>query len=259
VIIQGRYTQEIMASQNQEKISIELDIKYKMKRPSYDVEDLETLKRYFSKELNRNPEWKDFWIEEETMIRFLKANESVQESLEALETYCDWRHKFDVDNISPDDSDIQKESSARREEILDDERDYCGRPVIIMYPRLHDMYHGDYPSLYKYVTFQMEQLTSICDQVGEDGTFCLVVDMKSFAMKNMDYTALRKIFWILKNCYPERLGVCLIINYPWVFYGCWEVIKLWLNDVTRSKIHFCTKKELSDFLDIRSCHIEILK
>eukprot|EP00111_Clytia_hemisphaerica_P022535 TCONS_00066252-protein len=128
-----------------------------------------------------------------------------------------------------------------------------------MYPHLHDMYHGDYPSLYKYITFQMEQLISICDQAENDGTFCLVVDMKNFAMKNMDYTALRKIFWILKNCYPERLGVALIINYPWVFYGCWEIIKLWLNDVTRSKIHFCYQKEMNDFLDTNACEIEVLK
>ena len=242
------------------EIKADLDFKYNMKRPSYKPEDLEKLKKFYFKELNRNSDWKDFWVEEETLIRFFKANVNVQDSLDAVSTYCDWRHKYDVDNISPDDEAILKEASAGRDKILEEQGDYCGRPVALLYPEHHDINHGDYVSLYKYITFQMDQIASICDQqTDSDGTFCLVVDMKNFALKNMDYTALRKIFWILKNCYPERLGVALIINYPWVFYGCWEIIKLWLNDVTRSKIHFCTKKEIVDFLDVDACEIVMLR
>ena len=101
-----------MASKSQMEIKDDLDFKYKMKRPSYNENDLELLKKYYYKELNRNPEWKDYWVEEETIIRFLKAHVTVQESLEALSIYCDWRHKYSVDDISPDDPDIRKEGAA---------------------------------------------------------------------------------------------------------------------------------------------------
>ena len=52
--------------------------------------------------------------------------------------------------------------------------------------------------------------------------------LKGFALKNMDYAYVKRLIWILQHCYPERLGVCLIVNSPWIFYGCWSIIKLWL-------------------------------
>jgi len=43
----------------------------------------------------------------------------------------------------------------------------------------------------------------------------------------MDYQFVKNLIWLLSHYYPERLGVCLIINAPTVFYGCWAVIKPW--------------------------------
>ena len=120
---------------------------------------------------------------------------------------------------------------------------------MVLYPRYHDRYHGNLERLYKYGIFIFEQLSGLADKNG-DGTFCLVFDFQGFSNINMDYHGVKQMFWILKNCYPERLGVALIYNYPWLFYGFWEIIKRWINIVTRSKVVFCGQTELADFVDI---------
>jgi len=38
------------------------------------------------------------------------------------------------------------------------------------------------------------------------------------------------------NQYPERLGVCMIINAPSALSYAWSIIKAFLDDVTKAKI-----------------------
>lgn len=56
---------------------------------------------------------------------------------------------------------------------------------------------------------------------------CIVFDLKDFGMNCMDYQMIKNLIWLLSRHYPERLGVCLIINAPTLFSGCWAVIKGW--------------------------------
>lgn len=227
-----------------------IDKKYNVERPTYKQEDLEELQTQITSTARLHPEWKEFWIDEPTLIRFLKANITVAESHEALVNFCEWRVKYDVDNISPDDPDIKLEDSLGRAKILYGRTDSCGRPVMVVYPRYHNKDHGNIERLYKYAIYIFEQLSGLADKNGNaNGTFCIVFNLQGFGMRNMDYQAVKQMLWILKNCYPERLGVALIYNYPWIFYGFWEVIKHWINSVTRSKILFCGDPELADFIE----------
>lgn len=52
-------------------------------------------------------------------------------------------------------------------------------------------------------------------------------DLKDFGMNCMDYQMIKNLIWLLSRHYPERLGVCLVINAPTLFSGCWAVIKGW--------------------------------
>lgn len=58
---------------------------------------------------------------------------------------------------------------------------------------------------------------------------CIVFDLKDFGMSCMDYQMIKNLIWLLSRHYPERLGVCLIINAPALFSGCWAVIKGWYD------------------------------
>lgn len=237
----------------------ELDEKYKIKRPTYDDKELHKLQALINEEKVKYTTWMDEWLHQKVLIRFLKAFLKAEDTFEALKKYYEWRAKYDVDNISEEDDKIKAEDSHGRGVIVNGVCDRYLHPVVIVYPYCHDKYHNDYESLYKYIIFKIEKICKICEDENNADQFCLIVDLKQFSLRNMDYNAIKKIIWFLKNCYPERLGVCLIINYPWLFCACWEYIKSWLNDVTRSKIIFCGQNELSDFLDLNSFPIPLLQ
>jgi len=43
----------------------------------------------------------------------------------------------------------------------------------------------------------------------------------------MDYQVIKNLIWLLSRHYPERLGICLVLNAPTLFSGCWGIIKGW--------------------------------
>lgn len=83
-----------------------------------------------------------------------------------------------------------------------------------------------------------------CKKCNEDiiDSLCIVFDLQDFSTANMDYQFVKNLIWLLSHYYPERLGVCLIINAPTVFYGCWAVIKPW--SVARNYVNFVISLQL---------------
>ncbi|KAH7968096.1 hypothetical protein HPB52_005581 [Rhipicephalus sanguineus] len=61
---------------------------------------------------------------------------------------------------------------------------------------------------------------------------CIIFDLKDFGLNSMDYPLIKNLIWLLSKHYPERLGICLILNSPTIFSGCW------LNEVTAKKVVF---------------------
>lgn len=53
----------------------------------------------------------------------------------------------------------------------------------------------------------------------------------------------------LRNYYPDTLGVALVLNSPWLFSGCWTLIKPWIDPVTATKVKFIESKKLVDWMD----------
>ena len=225
-----------------------LATKYGIKCPSNSDEDLETLKCVINSKILEHVNWKKDWGKEQTLIRFLRAFITIDGAIDALVAYFNWRVKYDVDNITEHHSDVKKEDSVGRLQIVKDQMDSCGRPICIGFVRQHDKGHGNYESLFTYMIFQLEYLCKLCDD-SELKNFCIVFDLNGFSMQNMDYRFIQDGLHILKNYYPERLGVALVVNYPWIFYGCWKIIKYMMNDVTRSKILFAGEEEFNDFVD----------
>jgi len=77
----------------------------------------------------------------------------------------------------------------------------------------------------------------------------IVFDMTDFSMTNMDYPYVKFVLHCLQNYYPECLGVCLIVNAPWIFNGCWKIIKPLLDPVVSAKVHFIKSEEIKDYID----------
>lgn len=74
--------------------------------------------------------------------------------------------------------------------------------------------------------FFQEKSCAKCDEDIIDN-LCIIFDLNDFSTANMDYQFVKNLIWLLSRHYPERLGICLVINAPVLFYGCWTVIKPW--------------------------------
>ncbi|CAF3470008.1 unnamed protein product [Rotaria sp. Silwood1] len=66
----------------------------------------------------------------------------------------------------------------------------------------------------------------------------------------MDYQHIKFFINLIENYYPELLGQVIILNAPWIFYGCWTIISKWLNPTLRDEIRFVKNEvELAQHID----------
>lgn len=69
-------------------------------------------------------------------------------------------------------------------------------------------------------------------------TSCTILDLNNCsvmqALKIKDL--LKLIVDIGQNYYPETMGMTFIINAPWLFDTIWSFVKIWMDEVTVSKI-----------------------
>jgi len=68
--------------------------------------------------------------------------------------------------------------------------------------------------------------------------FTVLLDFKDWGYSNVDYAGVTTGVQMLQKYYPERLGMALCINTPWIFNAVWAVVSPLLNEVTRSKVVF---------------------
>ncbi|XP_066922831.1 uncharacterized protein [Clytia hemisphaerica] len=238
-----------------------LSEKYHITRPKYKNEELEELRGLVAKKLSENEGWKEHWLNEDSLIRFLKAFENVKDALNGLEEYCNWRQQNNVDRIAgidiSADEKMKKEQERDRDRIFDGHYDRCGRPILLITVRNHDKHHGDYDTLYKYCLHRLESISNMADERAFDKRMVLIFDLKGFGLSNMDYRFVKELLHVLKTYFPERIATAFIINYPYIFWGCWKIIKYWMNEVTRSKFIFAHENQVNDFIDLSSLPVKL--
>lgn len=180
--------------------------------------------------------------------RFLKAFLTVDGASEALVRCIKWREEYGVETLDVNHPDIQSELQTGKVQVHNF-KDKAGRPVVTAFARLHDASTRNMDQLTRFTVYVIETATGMCDEAVVDN-ICIIFDLKEFGLNNMDYAFVKQLIWLLTRRYPERLGKCLIVNAPFIFSGCWLAIKLWLNEVTSSKIVFIKDKDhLQEYID----------
>jgi CRAL/TRIO-like protein len=56
-----------------------------------------------------------------------------------------------------------------------------------------------------------------------------------------DYGFIKFLVETFEAHYPERLGLCLVVSSPWIFWGCWKIIQPWLPAKTKAKVVFVNR------------------
>ncbi|XP_055642967.1 uncharacterized protein LOC129779496 [Toxorhynchites rutilus septentrionalis] len=178
-----------------------------------------------------------------SLRRYLLAFKTVDAAFQAILKTNKWREEYGVENLVNSPA-IQANATKARVLL---HRDCVGRPVIYIPAKNHSS-ERDIDELTKFIVHCLEEACKRCFEEVTDN-LCIVFDMADFSTSCMDYQLIKNLIWLLSKHYPERLGVCLILNAPIVFSTIWPVIKAWLDEKTSSKVCFVSgEQELCKYL-----------
>ncbi|XP_068627839.1 uncharacterized protein [Battus philenor] len=169
-----------------------------------------------------------------SLRRYLRAFKTVNNSFQAILKTNKWRSEYGVAELYKNKELIEKYSDKAR--VLK-HRDMVGRPIIYIPAKNHSTNDRNIEDLTKFIVYCLEEASKKCFEEVVDN-LCIVFDLNNFTLSCMDYQVLKNLIWLLSRHYPERLGICLIINAPTFFSGCWAVIKGWLDENTAGKVTF---------------------
>ncbi|KAI5739077.1 CRAL-TRIO domain-containing protein C3H8.02 [Diaphorina citri] len=171
-----------------------------------------------------------------SLKRYLRAFKQVDPAFQAILKTNKWRVEYDVASLTDQNPIIKSHLEKNKARVLK-HRDMNGRPVIYIPARNHNANDRDIDEITKFIVYCLEEACKKCFEEVVDN-LCIVFDLKDFGLSCMDYQMIKNLIWLLSRHYPERLGVCLILNSPTLFSGCWTVIRGWLDEKTSSKVTF---------------------
>jgi hypothetical protein len=209
-------------------------------------------------------------VREERRISFVCCNEltlilcacaiqskqgDVKKAIAQIKKTLKWRKEFGVDRILKSFTD---EGDEEMRKILLNEAepgkiyvrgyDAEGRALMYMTPARENTNHEENNmrhlvwNLEKAIACTAKKSTEICG--GEDAPLekvNLVIDYDGFKLKNAPPLSTSKYTLdILQRHYPERMHRAYVLNPPLVFKIFWNIVKNFVDPVTKTKIVFCT-------------------
>ncbi|KAH6842193.1 CRAL-TRIO domain-containing protein [Chaetomium sp. MPI-CAGE-AT-0009] len=203
------------------------------------------------------------------VLRFLRARKwDVEKAVAMLVSAVNWRHerrleedivnKGDSIGLAETQSDDEKSFMAQYQSgkayIRGSDKEH--RPVFIIKVRLHDPKLQSPESMEAFVLHNIETIRTMIRHPNEKA--CLIFDLTGFGLKNMDFHVVKFLVQVFEARYPEYLGVVLVHNAPFVFWGIWKMIQPWLDPVIASKINFTSSNaNLAQFIaqeNLQKCY-----
>ncbi|KAI1309566.1 CRAL/TRIO domain-containing protein [Xylaria venustula] len=191
------------------------------------------------------------------VLRFLRARRwDVEKAMIMLVSAVNWRVERNLSETiihtgesvglkkDPSADDMGFISQYRSGKSYVHSKDKENRIVYVIRVRLHDPGMQSGAAMETYILHNIESLRILIKP--PDDKCCLIFDMTGFGLKNMDFHVVKFLVSVFEARYPETLGLVLIHNAPFVFWGIWNIIKGWLDPVIASKINFTRKS--SDLL-----------
>lgn len=165
-----------------------------------------------------------------TVLRFLRARKwDVEKSMAMLVCNMQWRHEMRIDDEvvgKGDSAALSGEKNKDEEQLMGQFRsgkayfrgtDKSGRPVFVIRVQLHDPSAQSTDVMEAFVLHNIETIRTTMTHPREKA--CLIFDLTGFGLKNMDFHVVKFLAQTFEARYPESLGVVLVHNAPFVFWG----------------------------------------
>eukprot|EP01129_Flabellula_baltica_P002390 TRINITY_DN12202_c0_g1_i1.p1 TRINITY_DN12202_c0_g1~~TRINITY_DN12202_c0_g1_i1.p1 ORF type:complete len:251 (+),score=56.09 TRINITY_DN12202_c0_g1_i1:211-963(+) len=182
-------------------------------------------------------------LAERDVLRFLRArNYNIEIAAKLLFDTLQWRLAFGCQSIEP--QDISEELVKNKFTIGG--YDLEMRPCIFGQVRYHFGSDSNPEIMQRMIVWLLEEGRK---KVVDENPYCnIIVDLKGFGLSNMDYGLVKYLLEIFRDYYPDTLGIMLIVNSPFIFKGCWKIIRPWLDPITAEKIKFIKQAELNRYV-----------
>eukprot|EP01117_Protostelium_nocturnum_P000108 TRINITY_DN10190_c0_g1_i1.p1 TRINITY_DN10190_c0_g1~~TRINITY_DN10190_c0_g1_i1.p1 ORF type:complete len:270 (-),score=94.18 TRINITY_DN10190_c0_g1_i1:26-835(-) len=179
-------------------------------------------------------------------LKFLRARHfDVDVSLKLFVDAVDWRKNFQgIGAADIDKNSITKEINSGKAFLFG--KDNESRPVLWVRTYLHKKRESDPQEMQRMSVWIIEQMAQKLAPPIESAA--IVVDMHGLKMENVDLSFLKFLSDVVTCKYPESLGLCLLVDAPWLFNASWKVISPWLDAKTKEKIHFIKKEEVEKWI-----------
>jgi hypothetical protein len=164
------------------------------------------------------------------VLRFLRARKwDVEKAMAMLVSTVGWRMERNISetiigtgenvglkhDLSADDMGFIAQYRSGKSYVHATDKE--NRLVYIIRARLHDPRAQSSEAMETYVLHNIESLR-VCIKPPNDKC-CLLFDMTGFGLKNMDFHVVKFLVSVFEARYPETLGIVLIHNAPFVFWG----------------------------------------
>ena len=224
-------------------------------------------KKQVFEQLKGGSELSDF-----TLIRFLEADRhrkrgfNVKKSIERLKYTLDWREKYDVDKLRSRIPQSLKYYEAMRVRQFFGV-DKLNRPVQI--ERLGEFFakynascrvlsEEEWKECYAWdIEGIFEEMRKSSKKCGLPVTkYVFIGDLSGFSFScSADFLShgvplLKKLAHEIEKCYPECAGPIILINAPYIVYGMYKAVKVFLDPVTAAKIEIHSDTPTERLLEI---------
>ncbi|KAH7926357.1 CRAL/TRIO domain-containing protein [Leucogyrophana mollusca] len=171
------------------------------------------------------------WLSYECMLRYLRATKwDANEAIKRLEGTLQWRREFGLYDLVTAEL-VEPEAVTGKEFLFGYDR--CGRPAQYMCPSKQNTEEG--PRQIQYTVWMLERAIDMMGPGVE--TLALMINYADKA-KNPSFSTARTVLNILQTHYPERLGLALILNVPWMLQAFYKLITPFIDPITRAKMRF---------------------
>jgi len=187
---------------------------------------------------NKSPEhfdqslWETFLADhpDTTILRFLRARDfDVVKAVEMFVSSINWREERQVQktiiaggeavglraDVTSDDQAFMAQYRSGKSYVRGTDKD--DHPVYVIRVRYHDPHKQTAEAMETYVLHNIETLRMMAREPNDK--VCLIFDLTSFGLRNMDFHVIKFLIDVLETRYPETLGVVLVHNAPFVFWG----------------------------------------
>ncbi|KAJ7030401.1 CRAL TRIO domain-containing protein [Mycena alexandri] len=174
------------------------------------------------------------WLSYECILRYLRASKwKVDAAIHRLEETLKWRREYGVyDTITAEH--VEPEAVTGKQILLG--YDVHGRPGLYLIPSRQNT--AESPRQVQVTVWMLERCIDLMPPGVE--SLALLINYADKA-KNPSFSTARTVLSILQDHYPERLGLALILNVPFLLNAFFKLITPFIDPITRQKMKFNPK------------------